>query len=86
MQRYNADPMPRKKAPEKPTDKPEEPDFATGEDLDRAKRIAFLLEMKYGWKVIDPEMVQQLAIAIRQTEPPKWPDAKPVKLYKPHKR
>ena len=43
--------------------------------------------MKYGWAVkTDPASIDQLAKAIRQTEPPKWPDAKPVKLYKPQKR
>jgi hypothetical protein len=77
--------MPRRKAPDKSTEKSAQPEFATETDIERAKQIAYLLQMKYGWQ-IDSASIQQLAIAIRQTEPPKWPDAKPVKLYKPRKR
>jgi hypothetical protein len=79
--------MPSRKAPEKPSEKPAQADYATDADVERAKRIAYLLEMKYGWEIkTDSASIEQLAKAIRQTEPPKWPGAKPVKLYKPRKR
>lgn len=78
--------MPRKKEPEKSPEKPTQPDYATEADIGRAKR-AYLLEMKYGWEIkTDAASIEQLAKAIRQTEPSKWADAKPVKLYKPKKR
>src|SRR5215469_5590244 len=79
--------MPSKKSPESPREKPAQPGYTTEADLERLKRIAYQLEMKYGWEIkTDSESIEELAKAIRQTEPPKWPDAKPVKLYKPRKR
>ena len=43
--------MPRKNAPEKAPEKPAQPDYATEADIERAKRMAYLLEMKYGWQI-----------------------------------
>jgi len=43
--------MARKNAPEKSPEKPAQPDYATEADIERAKRIAYLLEMKYGWQI-----------------------------------
>jgi hypothetical protein len=43
--------------------------------------------MKYGWEIkTDRASIERLAKAIRQTEPPKWADVKPVKLYEPRKQ
>jgi len=80
--------MPRKRAPapNKAAEKTEAPEFATQADLERAKQIAYVFQMKYGWEIKTDSAIEQLAKAIRQTEPPKWPDAKPVKLYKSRKR
>lgn len=79
--------MPRSRVPEKPPEKPTQPDYATEADIERAKRIAYLLEMRYGWETkTDAASIEQLAKAIRQTQPAKWADAEPVKLYKPKKR
>ena len=75
------------KAPEKSTEKPAQAEFAAEADVERAKQIAYLLQMRYGWEnKTDPSSIEQLARASRQTEPPKWPEAKPVKLYKPKKQ
>lgn len=78
--------MPRKKEIEKSQGKSAQPGYATEADIERAKRIAYLLEMRYGWETkTDAAFISNSQKPSAKHSRRNGADAEPVKLYKPKK-